>query len=254
MLLEFIPAIISIYSFFTIAFIIATVKKDNSLADTFWGLGFILVNIISLIYSQNYQPRSILILALISIWGLRLASHIFTRNKGKKEDFRYQQWRQQWGKWLLIRSFLQVFILQATLLLIIASSQILTIYHSHSSLNFIDLIGLIVWVFGFTFEVIGDQQLRNFKKNPANKGKLMTAGLWQYTRHPNYFGEATLWWGIWIISLSTGYWWTIISPITITYLLRFVSGVPMLEKKYQGRADFEKYKKMTNAFIPWFNK
>jgi steroid 5-alpha reductase family enzyme len=118
-------------------------------------------------------------------------------------------------------------------------------------LNYLILIGLFVWVVGFLFESIGDKQLSEFIKNPANKGKLMTKGLWKYSRHPNYFGEIVQWWGIWIIALNIpNGLYTIIGPITISILILFVSGIPLLEKKYKGRADFEDYKKRTSIFFP----
>jgi steroid 5-alpha reductase family enzyme len=121
-------------------------------------------------------------------------------------------------------------------------------------LGFFDLVGFLVWITGFYFESTGDAQLARFVRDPINKGKIMQSGLWKYTRHPNYFGEVTQWWGIFIISLSVPFGiFTIIGPLTITYLILFVSGVPMLEKKYAGRADFEAYKKRTSVFFPWFS-
>ena len=123
--------------------------------------------------------------------------------------------------------------------------------YASGEINLLVIIGFIVWLIGFYFESVGDKQLANFIHNPENKGKLMTEGLWKYSRHPNYFGEVTQWWGIWIIALSVPYGWVaIIGPITITILILFVSGVPLLEKKYKGRSDFEAYKKRTSIFIP----
>ena len=124
--------------------------------------------------------------------------------------------------------------------------------HAPDSSGLLPYLGIILWLIGFYFESKGDSQLAQFLKKPENAGKLMTEGLWQYTRHPNYFGEALMWWGIFLIALDcTGGVFTIIGPIVITCLLLFVSGIPMTEKRYAGRADFEEYKKKTSAFIPW---
>jgi steroid 5-alpha reductase family enzyme len=103
---------------------------------------------------------------------------------------------------------------------------------------------------GFYFEAVGDHQLDQFIKNQNNKGKIMDTGLWALTRHPNYFGEVTMWWGLYIVALSVGAWWSIVSPIIITYLLLKVSGIPMLEAKYKDNPLYEAYKRRTNAFFP----
>lgn len=252
------PTIIIVFFFFTLMFFISTVLKDNSIADIGWGLGFIVATISALVLSHNTVIRSWLFILAVTAWGLRLAFHIYLRNRGRTEDFRYKQWRDQWGEnpiMVVIRSFLQVFMLQAALLIVIATPLIYGVSQSEPGLTSLDAIGFAVWLIGLSIETVGDWQLRKFKRDPNNRGKLMTTGLWRYTRHPNYFGEALLWWGIWIVAQSVDFaWWTIVSPVTITILLRFVSGVPMLEKKYQGNPDFEAYKKQTSAFIPWFPK
>lgn len=122
---------------------------------------------------------------------------------------------------------------------------------SETPIGWLDMVGLVVWGIGFFFEVIGDRQLQLFVARPENRGKLMTSGLWKYSRHPNYFGELTMWWGIWLISVSVvGGVWTILAPITITVLLRYVSGVPLLEKKYTGNPEWEIYRQKTSVLIP----
>jgi steroid 5-alpha reductase family enzyme len=141
--------------------------------------------------------------------------------------------------------------LQGLLMIIIAIPVTRISIAEPSSLTLLDLLGVLVWVTGFLFEAIGDYQLLQAKKDPANKGKIMRTGLWQYTRHPNYFGEVLLWWGMYLIALSVpGGWSTIIGPLTITFLILKVSGIPLLEKKYEGNADFDEYKRTTNAFFP----
>jgi steroid 5-alpha reductase family enzyme len=141
------------------------------------------------------------------------------------------------------------------MLLMISLSFINNHLNSTNTLNWLSYLGLVIWLIGFYFEAMGDYQLKTFVKNKANKGQLMTSGLYRYTRHPNYFGEATMWWGIFVIGLNaTNSLWTIIGPITITILVRFVSGVPMLEKKYKDREDFKLYASKVNIFVPWFRK
>ena len=248
-------AIIAVFVYMNFWFLVAMLRKRNDLADIAWGLGFIIVAGISLIWHSDFSARKILIFTLVLIWGLRLAIHIYTRNRGKAEDYRYQEWRKKWGQHFIIRTYIQVFIVQGFLLLLISAPILATGASARHELGILAVLGLIVWLVGFYFETVGDYQLRQFIKNPKNKGTIMRSGLWRYTRHPNYFGEVTLWWGIWLIALSVPYGWvSIIGPLTITFLILKVSGIPMLEKKYEGNQEFQDYKKNTNAFFPWWPK
>jgi len=232
-------------------FIAAQVLGRNDIADVAWGLGFILAAAVSLVAGGVYSSRGLLISALVLIWGIRLALHIHSRDRGRGEDKRYRQWREEWGQWFVLRSFLQVFILQGMLLLLVALPVVFANQAPAVPLGRLDFLGMAVWLYGICFEAVGDWQLLQFIRDPANKGKLMTSGLWRYTRHPNYFGEVTLWWGIWLMTLALpGGWLTIIGPITITFLILKVSGIPMLEKHYEDRADFQEYKRRTSAFFP----
>ena len=232
-------------------FIAAQVRGRNDIADVAWGLGFILAASVSLIAGNVYSSRGLLISALVLVWGMRLALHIHNRNRGKGEDPRYRKWREEWGEWFVLRSFLQVFMLQGMLLMMVALPVVFANQASATPLGWRDLLGLAIWLTGFCFEAVGDRQLLTFVRNPANKGKLMTSGLWRYTRHPNYFGEVTLWWGIWLIaSAIPGGWMTMVGPLTITFLILKVSGIPMLEKPYEERTDFQEYKRRTSAFFP----
>jgi len=236
-------------------FWLAWIKKDNSIVDIAWGIGFILLAILTFFLETAFVTRHVLVTALIFIWGTRLATHIALRNKGRGEDFRYAQWRKDWGKWFLIRSFFQIYMLQGFFLLIIAYPVMLINHSKEAGIVFLDILGLIIWMKGLFFEAGGDYQLAKFKTKSENKGKIMTQGLWRYTRHPNYFGETAMWWGIFLIALSVKSGWTaIVSPLLITFLLLKVSGITMLEKKYVGNKDFEKYAKRTSAFFPWFPK
>lgn len=229
-------------------FAAALIKKRNDVADVAWGLGFVVLAWISFLLGEG-NMRGLIVNVLVTIWGLRLSFHIHTRNRGKEEDFRYAQWRREWKNFYL-RSFLQVFLLQGFFLFVIAWP-VMWVNSADASLwRWWDVAGVILWIIGFLFESIGDHQLTRFKKDSANKGKIITTGLWRYTRHPNYFGEAVQWWGIFLLALSVGGWVTVESPLLITYLLRYVSGVPMLERKYAGRPEFEEYKRKTSAFFP----
>lgn len=241
--------------YFTVLFLIATAIKDNSIVDMGWGAGFVLVTIFAYMYAGYYTLRGTVSLFLVAIWGLRLAKHLIQRNLGKPEDFRYANWRKEWGKWVVPRAFFQVFMLQGLFMYAIVFPVLLIQRSNQPGFGMAETVGLLLWCLGFYFEALGDWQLKEFKSDPANQGKIIENGLWKYTRHPNYFGEATMWWGLWIMSLPVPLSWLgIVSPLAITYLLRFVSGVPMLEKKYQGRQDFEAYASKTNAFIPWIPK
>lgn len=236
-------------------FVVSVLKKRNDVADVAWGLGFVLMTWMSYFLSGNLGVRGLLVGVLVSIWGLRLAWHIHTRNKDKAEDYRYLAWRKAWGKWFYLRSYVQVYLLQGALLFLIVSPIILINTSPEPALGVLDGLGVALWLFGFYFEAVGDAQLARFIKDPANKGKLMQSGLWAYTRHPNYFGEVVLWWGVWLIALSvpTG-WLGIIGPITISFLILKVSGIPMLEKKLEENPDFADYKRRVSKFIPIPNK
>ncbi len=230
-------------------FVFSVIRHRNDVADIAWGLGFVLMAWSSFAM-PGYSFRGLLVTALVTIWGLRLSYHIYTRNKDKPEDARYAVWRKTWDNFLL-RSFLQIFMLQGILLFLI-SLPVLFINGSHAdTFAGTDVIGLLIWCIGFCFETVADSQLKSFISNPAHKGKIMDSGLWKYSRHPNYFGEVTQWWGIFILALSLpNALVTMIGPLTITILILFVSGIPLLEKKYAGRPDFEAYKKRTSIFFP----
>lgn len=231
-------------------FLFATIKKRNDVADIAWGIGFILVSYFSFFKNGLGFDRGLLVTILVTVWAIRLSTHIYLRNRNKSEDYRYMAWRKKWGKWFYLRSFLQVFLLQGMLMLVVVSPVIITNIYRGNNLSLIDLIGFVVWVIGFFFEAIGDYQLSEFIEI-KKKGQILQSGLWQYSRHPNYFGEVAQWWGIGIIALSVPYGYLgLIGPLTITYLITQVSGIPLLEKKYKDNPDFEVYKKKTSIFFP----
>lgn len=245
----YLETVLLLLVYFNFFFIVGQVKKNNAIVDIAWGIGFVLVAISTLIFS-TFTLRSIFITILVSLWGLRLGFHLFRRNWNKKEDYRYQAMRASWKHFPLLQSYFKVYMLQMFLMFTISYPIIYINTTSIRGLGILDYVGILVWIVGYMFEVIGDHQLKEFISDSANKGKIMKSGLWKYTRHPNYFGEATMWWGIFLISLSVGGIYTIISPILITLLLLFVSGVPLLEKKYKDNKEFQEYAKVTSVFIP----
>jgi steroid 5-alpha reductase family enzyme len=240
-----------LFVYMNLCFLISLLKKRNDIADMAWGLGFVLLTWVSFFIGVENSPRALLVGFLVSIWGLRLACHIYSRNKNKSEDYRYKAWREAWGAWFYLRSYFQVYLLQGFLLFVIALPVLLLNQKSAQPLNWLDLVGFGLWIVGFYFEAMGDYQLSRFIQNPENKGNLMQSGLWAYTRHPNYFGEVLQWWAIWLISLSvSGAWIGLIGPLTITFLILKVSGIPILEAKMQKHPQFSSYKKRVSIFLP----
>ncbi len=252
--MEYISTLAVLVLVFNAIFVLSVILKNNSIVDIFWGLGFIIASIYTYWAYGAGIEQQLLITGLVTIWGLRLSGRILLRNWKKPEDWRYKKWRKEWDpSWFYLRSYLQVFMLQALLCFTI----ILPVIFVNSTLTFATewllFIGLTVWIFGFLFEVVGDWQLDQFmKRKNRKKNELLTNGLWKYSRHPNYFGEATLWWGVWIIAMSVSFaaWWTVIAPLTITVLLLKISGVPILEEKMMKNPNFKDYASQTNKFIP----
>jgi len=243
--------VLIVFIYFFIFFIVAQVVKNNSIVDMGWGAGFVIIALATLFLEGEFTARNLIVTLLVTIWGVRLTYHIVRRNWGKPEDFRYAKWREEWGALVIPRAFFQVFMFQGLMMLIIGYPIVLVNAYPAPGLTALDIIGLIIWITGFYFESVGDRQLADFLKNPANKGKVIQSGLWKYTRHPNYFGEATMWWGIFIIALSAPLGFTgIISPLLITGLLLFVSGVPMLEKQMMQNPAYREYAERTSKFFP----
>ena len=246
---------IAILAMMVLLWLLSLALKNASIVDIFWGIGFVIVTWLAFSLGGGYIPRKQLVAVLVTIWGLRLALHIGVRNWGKPEDFRYAKWRQENGPRWWWFSFFQVFLLQGVLMWIISAPLIAAQTSGYPVIiTPLDVIGVVLWLIGMFFEALGDLQLMLFKANPANKGKLLTTGVWRFTRHPNYFGESALWWGYYIIALVSGSWWTVFSPIIMTWLLLRVSGVAMLERTMKLKPGYEEYMKNTSAFFPWFPK
>jgi steroid 5-alpha reductase family enzyme len=245
-------AAIVVFAYMSFWFVIAVMAKDNGLADVAWGLGFVLLALVGLLKGGTNDVYLTLV-AMVLLWGIRLAVYLHFRNRLRKtEDFRYRGWREQWGKnWVWV-TFWQVFMLQGFFMWIIALPILLSAEQPVTRWSSWGMVGLTVFLLGWIVESLADLQMLQFKQNPINQGKIITTGLWKYSRHPNYFGESLCWWGIFCFSLQFPHTiWGIASPIVLTWLLTRVSGVPLLEAKYRNNPEFQDYARRTSVFIPW---
>lgn len=223
--------------------------------DIFWGIGFIFVSIIySFLSGFVFSLSSLIFICLLYLWGVRLALFIGFRNAGKPEDARYAKWRRENGtRWWWV-SYLKVFLLQGLIMWFVSVVVLLGATGS-ISIGICMISGMVLFMIGFFFEAVGDEQMRRFKKDPINRGKVMDRGLWGLTRHPNYFGETVMWWAFFIMSLESGLWYGIISPLIMTFLLLRVSGVTMLDAiLVTTKPGYEKYVRSVNAFFPGFRR
>ena len=228
-------------------------KQDTSIANFTWGGGVMITALYTLLITLKIFARQLLVTALTLVWGFRLARYVYLRYKGT--DPRYQSWKHEGGVKALVINLGYIFGLQALLLALMSVPIYLVNTMSGPDLTVFDLIGLLIWMTGFYFESVSDHQLFQFMSDPLNKGKIMKYGLWHYSRHPNYFGEITMWWGIFLIALSVpSGWLAIIAPVTITFLLIFVTGVPWIEKVFENNPEYQEYKRKTSMLIPWFTK
>ncbi len=265
-LFELFFVLVTLFIYMCIVFGIALVRKDNGTADIAYGWGFVLLAFLTFIVGIP-GLAGLLATLLATIWAARLSIRIHLRNRGKSEDFRYKSMREKWEKvshkTFLVNSLVQIFLLQGLIIFIVALPvTLLNIYGGGLGLSIVALVGLLIWIKGFVFEAVGDWQLAKFMANPANKGKIMDKGLWKFTRHPNYYGESLMWWGLAIMAFSAIFVESglvvsllpFIGPILITFLLLKVSGVPLLEAHFAGKPEWEVYKAKTSVFIPWFPK
>jgi steroid 5-alpha reductase family enzyme len=222
--------------------------------DVAWGLVFIVISAISLLLSDTIRLTNILVFILVVVWGLRLSSHIYRRLRSTtSEDKRYVELRKKWQSGNeSVAIFFRIYMVQALLATIICLPVIIVNAVNVDAVTFFALAGTVIWAIGFSVESLADQQLRQFIRDPHDKGQLMTHGLWRYSRHPNYFGELALWWGVGIIALGVPFGWIgLIGPLLISYLIIFVSGIPPTEKAFAGRKGWDEYKRRTSILIPW---
>jgi steroid 5-alpha reductase family enzyme len=239
--------------FMTTVFAASRILKRTDLIDVTWGLAITVAAVSSYIIGGNSIGWNIqtIVVILVCVWGLRLSYTLSLRFRKTKEDRRYIELRKKWHGSEFINTYVRIFLVQAMFAAIVAFGVMILNVHTMTETGVVAYIGVVVWGIGFFFESVGDWQLKRFLADKTNRGKLMTRGLWRYTRHPNYFGEAAQWWGIFIIVISVPQGWlAIISPVLITYLLLFVSGVPMTEKAFKGRKGWKAYQKQTSKFLP----
>jgi steroid 5-alpha reductase family enzyme len=246
-------SVIAVLSLVVTVWVISVVIRDASIVDIAWGFGFVVIAwVVRLTEGGSSNLRRNASLAAVTIWGLRLALHLGVRNLGKGEDYRYQLMRRKHGDRFALVSLPKVFLLQGALMLVVSAPAIAGGLDAPVDRAALAWVGIAVCAIGIAIETIADRQLAAFRRNPANKQQTLNTGLWAWSRHPNYFGDALTWWGIWLISCAHP--WgpaTIVGPIVMTFLLRRVSGVPMLEHSMaKRRPGYAEYVARTPVFVP----
>jgi steroid 5-alpha reductase family enzyme len=232
--------------------LVSVVRRDASIVDIVWGLGFVVVSWVLVASLEADRPRQFLLAGLTTVWGLRLAGYLARRNLGKGEDFRYQSMRRRWGARFPVVSLVTVFGLQGVIMWIVSLPLQYGSADPDPGIGPVAVMGIMVWLVGLVFETVGDAQLARFKADPANAGKVMDRGLWSLTRHPNYFGDSMVWWGIGIVAAETGSGVIgLAGPLVMMFFLMRVSGVPMLERSLMKRREgYAEYAARTSAFFP----
>jgi steroid 5-alpha reductase family enzyme len=246
-------ALVAVLAMMTVVWVASLVKRDASIVDVFWGLGFAVAGWIYLRAGDGGTVRGALVTGLVTLWALRLSGYILWRNWGHGEDYRYQEMRERHRAIFPLWSLLVIFWFQGLLLWAVSMPLYQAQHPEPNALGRLDALGLVLFAVGFAFEAGGDWQLARFKADPANRGQVMDRGFWRYTRHPNYFGDAVVWWSFFCFAAATpGGWWTVFSPVLMTGLLMRVSGVTLLEKKlHETKPAYRRYAEETSAFFPW---
>jgi len=231
------------------------ILKRDDIIDTAWGMGFALVALISMFLKSSFEIKNYIILGFILLWGLRIAWHIYLKNKNRVEDIRYTELKKNWRKYNKLKVFLRIYLLQAIAILLISSPVVVGYFFGTGEIGIWFYLGVLIWITGFLLESIGDYQRLKFNKNQKKKTTFLRGGLWKYSRHPNYFGEILIWWGIYFMTLGTTQaFYGVLGPIAITYLIVLSSGIPVAEGLYKGNKEYEKYKKRTSILFPMLPK
>jgi len=236
----------------TLLWLVSLPLRDSSIVDIFWGPGFAVIAWVVFFLADGSDARRLLLVILTSVWGIRLGAYLAWRNIGKGEDYRYTAMRRKWGAKWWWWSLFQVFLLQAALMWIVSLPVQAGQVPDEPGVGWLALAGSGLWLVGIFFEGIGDLQLARFKADPANRGRVMDRGLWRYTRHPNYFGDFLVWWGLGLIAAeAAGAWWSLIGPVMMSILLLRVSGVAKLEQTIaERRPGYAEYARRTSSFFP----
>ena len=246
-------AAIAIVVLMLTTWVISVIIKNASIVDIVWGFGFVVVAwTVRIAVDQGDDARQWLLVAMTSVWGLRLAVYLFVRNHGKPEDYRYRGMRKKLGPKFPLISLYSVYGLQGLLMFVVSLPVQLGQADPTPKIGAVAIVGIVLWLVGLFFESVGDAQLARFKRDPGNAGKVMNIGLWRYTRHPNYFGDACVWWGIGLVAAETGAGaWGLIGSLLMTVLLRRVSGVTLLERSLVKRREgYTDYVATTSPFVP----
>ena len=254
MLTSLIISLATILLYMTAFWSVANAIKNNGIVDAAWGSGFVLIAYVNFLLSPSIALVPMISVIMITLWGVRLTAHLVPRVLKNSEDFRYAAMRKRWGKHASVNSLIRVFLLQGILILCIAYPVLMIIQCPRDTVQVSDIAGMVVWTAGFLIETVADWQLKRFiKKEKGPDNPILTSGLWKYSRHPNYFGEALLWWGFFLLALPCpGGWLAVFSPLLIDFLLIRISGVPLLEKRYKDHPEYQAYARRTSIFIPWF--
>ncbi len=252
-----IQALLLIIIMMSVLWIVSVILKNVSIVDLFWGPGFVAASLFYFLNTDGFYIRKVILMAMVAIWGFRLFGYLSWRNAGKGEDFRYREFRNRYGPknyWWI--SYFQTFLLQGILMWLISAPLLGAQFYDHfDKIGIFDIAGIFFWLLGFVFEAGGDFQLAMFRADPSNKGKVLDRGFWRYTRHPNYFGDASVWWGYGFISIAAGSYWAALGSVLMTLLIIRVSGVTLLEKSLgETKLHYREYVEKTSAFIPWFPK
>jgi steroid 5-alpha reductase family enzyme len=249
--------LVSVLALMTVTWVISVVRRDVSIVDRVWGLAFVVLAWVYVVAVEDPTSRSFLAAGLVTVWGLRLSAYLTWRSWSKGEDWRYGQMRERAGGSFAIQSLFTVFWLQGLVAWGVALPLAAAVRAGQpESLGWLDAVGVLVWMTGFLFEAVGDLQLARFRANPANRGAVLDTGLWRYTRHPNYFGDAVQWWGLGLIGVAAGAWWSLLGPLGMTIVLLRVTGVFATEKhlrETRGTA-YGEYVRRTSAFVPWLRR
>ena len=247
----FFAAALALFGLAVALWLASLALRDSSIVDVFWGPLIAFGVLVAYFVAGGGTPRAQLSLLLVLIWAARLALYLGWRNVGHGEDPRYLAFRQRFGRRYWLISLGYVFLLQASIAWVVVLPLLAAVSAPPTALGLLDVLGILLFVFGFLFETVADLQLARFRRDRGNRGAVLETGLWRYTRHPNYFGEFCLWWGLGLIGLAAGAWWALAGPALLSYLLLRVSGVTMLERTIVDRRPaYARYRRQTNAFFP----